>query len=485
MAVRRRAVRAEKKKRRLLIAALFALLVLAAAAVIFYVNRAPEIPVIERKGSQSVTFAHYDAADIRSLMVENSEGTYTIVQENGQVQMVGRPDFVFSENMLTPLFANAALVYAEEKVMDLAGSGYDARDFGLMENCIRVSVCYADGKEIAFRIGHLMPQETPMYYLQVEGDTGLYAVGQDVQEIFMLAADSLHAVTDPALNAELIDRVSFAGENPFTMERRGSEWYLVQPFSYPLSTAKVNAFLKKLEDIRFAQYVSTQEKADLTALELSPARRTMTVSVAPSIVTGYDENGQAIASQQLAAYDLDFYCGGDRGEVLFYCLYRGDVVLATRFSASVLLSQTYDTLLQSAPFAIAVNELTRLEWKSAAGTRAWDITLHERVLENNEFERDESGNILYDVRVWQDGAEADSEAFLLFYSRLVDVTASQPLPADYVLPSESVLDVVLYRGDSAREVKLYAYGELHYAVSVDGVALFYISRDALDGLKLP
>ncbi|MBR6787590.1 MAG: DUF4340 domain-containing protein [Clostridia bacterium] len=485
MAVRKRAVRAEKKMRRLFLTALFALLAAAAAAIIFYVSREAEIPVIERKGVQSVTFASYDPQDIVSLTVKNQEDEYTITQQNGVAMMEGRADFVFSENMLTPLLANAALVFAEEKIMDMPGSGYDDRDFGLLERGIHVSVCYADGREIAFRIGDLIPQETPLYYMRVEGDDGLYAVGQDVQEIFMLPADSLHAVTNPALNAELLDQISFTGENPFTMEYTGSEWYLTAPFRYPLSTAKVNAFLKKLEEIRFAQYVAPEEKADLPALGLSPALRTMTVSVAPSILTGYDENGQAIASEHLDGYELSFHCGADKGDVLFYCLYRGDVVLATRFSASVLLSQTYDTLLQTAPFGIAVNELTRLEWQSKTQTRAWDITLHERVLPNNEFETDDSGNVLYDVRVWQDENEVDSDAFLLFYSRLVDVAMTQRLPSDYVLPAQSEGTITLHRERDARRIELYAYGELHYAVSVDGVALYYISRDAIDGLQLP
>lgn len=485
MAVRKRAVRAEKKMRRAFLAALFALLLAAAAAVIFYVNRDIEIPVIERKGVQSVTFTSYDPKDVASLTVKNQEGEYTITQENGVAMMAGRADFVFSENMLTPLLANAALVFAEEKVMDMPGSGYDDRDFGLMENGIHVAVRYADGREIAFRIGNLIPQETPLYYMRVEGDDGLYAVGQDVQEIFMLSADSLHAVREPALNADLIDKVAFTGSDPFTIEWNGSEWYMTAPFRYPLSTTKVNAFLKKLEDIRFAQYVSPAEKADLSALGLSPALRTMTLSIAPSIVTGYDENDQVIASEQIDAYELTFHCGADKGEVLFYCLYRGDVVLATRFSAAVLLSQTYDTLLQPAPFGLSLSELTRLEWTQGGATRAWDITLHERVLPNNEFETDDSGNILYDVRVWQNGAEADSEAFLLFYSRLVDVTTTQPLPADYALPAQSEITITLHRSSGARKIELYAYGELHYAVSVDGETLYYISRDAIDGLQLP
>lgn len=485
MAVRRRAVRAEKIKRRAGAAALFVLLAAAVLAVVLYVNRDPVLPEVEPKGDESVTFAQYGTDEIVSIAVKNSEGEYTLLQKDGAWQMQGREDFVFSESMLSPLLDAAALVYAEHKVMDLMGSGYQLRDFGLGEKAIRVTVHYTDGRQITFRIGDLMPQETPMYYLAVEGDNAVYAVAQDIQEIFMLHADALHEVTDPALKGELVDQIAFTGENAFTIAREDNEWYLTAPFRYPLSSVKVNALLGKLEKIRFAQYVISEEKADLAAYGLTSPRRTMTLSIAPSVLTGYDENNQVIATEQLDGYDLTFYCGDDQGDVLFYCLYRGDVVLATRFSASVMLTQTYDTLLHSAPFALSVSEVTRFEWTQGDQTRAWDITLHERVLENNEFETDDSGNILYDVRVWQDGQEVDGDRFLLFYSRLIDVETINHLPEDYTLPQEAEITISLHRGERVRSVKLYAYGELHYAVSVDGEAVYYISREAVDGLSLP
>lgn len=485
MAVRKRAVRAERKRRRLLLSALFALLVMAVVAVIFYVNREPEIPVLDRKEDTSITFSDRTAEEIASLTVQNSEGEYTIHQENGVCTMLGREDFVFSEDMLSYTLQNAAFIYTDGALMDLNGSNYSFADFGLEDDCIRVQVKYTDGAEIAFRIGHLIPQETPQYYLRVEGDSRLFSTSLDMQETFMLSGDSLHAVTDPALSGDLIDKIAFTGENPFTMERIGSEWYMTQPFRYPLSSAKVNTLLEKLEDIRFAQYVSPAEKADLPAFGLSPARRTMTLSIAPSILTGYDENGQVIAEKALDGYELIFDCGDDIGDILFYCLYRGDVVKATRFSASVLLTQTYEPLLQTQPFALAISEMTRFEWAEGGHTRAWDITLHERLLPNNEFETDDSGNILYDMRFWREGAEADGDAFLTAFSRLMDVQTLQLLPADYALPESPAIVIRLQRENDLREVKLYPYGELHYAVSVDGKAVFYVSRDAIDGVKMP
>lgn len=485
MAVRKRAVRAERKKRRLRLAALFALLLFAAAAIIFYVNREEEIPVLDRKEDTTVIFANYTAEDIISLTVQNSEGEYTIVQEDGVCRMLGREDFVFSESMLSYTLNNAACIYSEVALLDLSDTDYTFADFGLEDNCIRVQVTYTDGAQIDLRIGDLIPQETPQYYLRVEGDSRVFTASLDLQETFMLSGDALHAVTDPALSGDLIDKIAFTGENPFTAELIGSEWYLTSPFRYPLSSVKMNTLLGKLEEIRFAQYVTRAEGADLAAYGLSPARRTMTLTIAPSILTGYDENGQVIAEKQLDGYELVFDCGSDVGDILFYCLYRGDVVKATRFSSSLLLTQGYDTLLQTTPFAVAISEVTRFEWMENGQTRAWDITLHERVLENNEFETDDSGNILYDMRFWRDGVETDGDSFLTAFSRLMDVQTINALPTDYAPPENAEIIIRLQRESGLREVKLYAYGELHYAVSVDGETVFYVSRDAIAGVKMP
>ena len=87
--------------------------------------------------------------------------------------------------------------------------------------------------------------------------------------------------------------------------------------------------------------------------------------------------------------------------------------------------------------------------------------------------------------LWQDGREVDSEEFLLFYSRLIDVQTINRLPADYQATGAPEIEIALHRGEKVRKVALYAYGELHYAVSVDGEAVYYISRDAINGLQLP
>ena len=480
MAVRKRKIHAEKKTRRLLAAALIGVCLLAAGTLVLLNRHEQQIVDLPRSESTAVVYQTRAVSDIAALTVENTTGSYTITQTDGVCSLAGRPDFAFSESMLQEVLTGAAVIVTEESRADVPENEW--KHYGLADAAIRVTVTYIDGESMVFRIGNLLPQEMPLYYFRVEGDNRLGAISQDVQETYALSVNALHRVTDPALKGDLIDRIAFAGENPFAVERRAEGWYMTAPFGYPLATAQVNTLLKNLENLRFSQYVCPAEGADLSLYGLDEPRRTMTLDIAESILTGYDENGQAIASQQLDGYELVFACGDDIGDVLFYCLYRGDVVKATRFSSGLLLTQSYEKLLLTQPFNIPTNMLTRLEWQQNGGTHTFELSLAERIAQNGDFERDESGNILYDVFV--NGAAADS--FLLAYARLTDVKTTSALPAGYALPDTAQPEVVirLYTESMVREVAFYPYDALHWAVSVDGTPRFYVTREALNNVKM-
>jgi len=484
MPVRKRKIRAEKKARRLLWLALACACVTVVGALVLLNRREMQISDLPRNEDTAVVYQHRTVEEIAAITVENAEGSYTITQNEGVCALEGRPDFVFSEAMLADILRNAALIMTEQTFLTVEESAW--KDYGLATGSIRVSVRYTDGDSVAFRIGQPTPLETPLYYFRMEGDNRLGAISQDVQETYALSVNALHRVTNPALNGELIDRIVFDGENAFAIERRAEGWYMTQPFGYPLSHSAVNTLLKNLEGLRFSQYVCPEEEADLCAYGLSPARRTMTLSIAESILTGYDENGQALASQRLDAYELTFACGDDIGDILFYCLYRGDVVKATRFSSGILLTQGYEKLLLTQPFNIPTNLLTRLTWQQDGQTRVYDLTLTERIAPNGEIEKDASDRILYDVLVQRDGEAADAEAFLLSYARLTDVKTNDALPAGYTLNEDAQPEVVirLYFNGDEREVAFYPYDALHWAVAVDGTARFYVSREALHSVHM-
>jgi len=484
--VRRRALSAGRRKKWLIPLLLLALLAALAGGWLLLRRETPELPLPQT--AQSTVLCDRAAQELRRVAIENPyDAPYALIQTENGWQMEGDAGFVFRETMLEDMVNNACQIITEDTVADLNGpAGWTAADFGLAEGCVRVTAEFTDGAGLAFRIGVPVAGEIPGYYFQLEGDSRVFIISQDVYEAYSNTRMALHEVSDPALNGSLIDRIAFTGSQPLTLEKQADGWYMTAPFRYPLSDAAMDALLKKLEGLRFAQYVGRADALDLAALGLQPPLRTLTLDIAPSIVTGYDDAGQVIGERALDGYQLIFALGDYANEVSFYCLYRGEVVKATVFSAGFLLTQGYDGLLLAAPFNAPTNDLQRLVWRQEGAETAYDISLRERVLPNNDLETDENGSVVYDVIVSRGSEAVDSDAFFNAYRSLVSLRTEDRLPADYTLPDAApVLEVTLERSASARTVALYPYDALHRAVAVDGVARFLVEKGWAENIVWP
>ena len=479
--------RTPRKIKRWLVPALLGALALALGILWLALRKTP-VSLPDPVTASPVTLSSRDAALISRIEIENTEGApYALIQTDDGWRMEGREDFAFRASTLDAIVDNAALIVADDTVGRLGEHPeWQLQHFGLETPSARVTVRFSDGGSLAFRIGDSVPQETPAYYFLLEGDDRIFTISADVYEAYTYTQAGLHDVTDPALNGALIDRIAFTGDNPFTAERREDGWYLTAPLAYPLSDAAMDSLLNKLSGLRFAQYVGREADTDLGSLGLAPPVRTVTLDIAESLVTGYDENGQAMAETRLPAYQLRFDLGDYESGIVFYCLYRGDVVKATVFSAGFLLTQDYEPLLLSAPFNAPTNDLAGLTILQDGTETDYTLFLRERVLPNNRFETDESGNILYDVVVEKDGEPIDSDAFLTAYRQLVALRTADRLPAGWTVPGEDPYFAIQFRRSTAsRLVALYPLDALHWAVAVDGVALYQVERGWAEDIRWP
>ena len=184
---------------------------------------------------------------------------------------------------------------------------------------------------------------------------------------------------------------------------------------------------------------------------------------------------------------MTFGLGREENDVVFYCLYKGQVLKATSFSAGFLRTQGYDSLFLTNPFNAPTNDLSRLVWERDGVQTIYDLSLTERVLPNNALETDENGNVLYDLAATKDGAPLDSDAFLAAYRQLVELRTQDRLPADYTLPdTEPLLRVTLTRGSGGvRQIALYPLDALHRAVAVNGVALYQVEKGWAESVEMP
>ena len=438
--------------------------------------------------TEAVTLSDREIAEISRIAIENIyDAPYAIARTEDGWRMEGWDGFLFRQSTLEAIVNDAALIVADDTVGELSEHPeWQLMHFGLEEPAARVTVSFTDGGSLAFRIGDSVPQETPAYYFMLEGDSRIFTIATDVFEAYTYTRVGLHEVTDPALKGDLIDRIAFTGSDPFAAERRADGWYLTAPFVYPLADSAVESLLSRLEGLRFAQYVGRAEEVDLGSLGLAPANRTLTLDIAESVLTGYDENGEVMGETRLPAYQLTFGLGDYESEIVFYCLYRGEVVKATVFSAGFLLTQGYEPLLLTAPFNAPTNDLTALTLLRDGRETVYTVSLHERVLPNNEFDTDENGNILYDVAVEKDGEPVDSDAFLTAYRQLLELRAADRLPDGWVIPDgEPAFAVAFTRSASSRRVALYPLDALHVAVAVDGVALYQAEKGWAESILWP
>ena len=486
--VRRRAVGAEKKKRRTLWLLLPLLAVMFVGGWLLLHNAPVSLP--EVVPSQSVTLSNRASEEVISITITGPYDTpYTLQRDiDGVWEIKGYPSFAFRQTMLDAMVDNAAVIITDDTIGRLSEhSDWHTDDFGLQDGCLRVEVAYSDGSHLAFRLGDPVPEETPGYFFMLEGDDRIFTMSTDVFEAYANTRMALHTVSEPALKGDLIDRITFSGRDPFILERSSDGWYLTDPVVYPLAASAVDSLLDKLEGVRFAQYVGLAEDCDLASLGLDPAERILTLDIAESTVTGYDADSQVTGSTVLPAYQLELSVGNEESEIVFYCLYRGVVNKATSFSAGFLRTQDWNSLLLAAPFNSDIGEINSLTWSQDAQTWVYNLSFSERILPNNELERDENGNVIYDVNVSCNGQETDSEAFAAAYGRLCALRMEDRLPVDYSLPQgEPLLMVEIMRNDGKqRTITLWPLDALHDAVAVNGVALFRVEKGWADSINWP
>lgn len=478
-----------KKRRHGKLIFLLALLLLALGvglAAYLIKNQPAKLPEIKK--ADPIVLIDLEESQVSSITIQNAYDTaYTLKNTGEKWAVAGDEAHTLRETMVTAIVTNACYLETEEVVIDLAQEdGVTAADFGIHENAARVRINLTDGTQTGFAIGDVVHADTAaFYYCQVDGDSRIYTVTVDVWEAFTNSRMALREVTDPALNGSLIDRIAFAGSDPFVLEKRYDGWYMAAPFAYPLDDGAMEELLSDLEGVRFAQLVGDAAALDLQEYGLDAPRRTLTLDIAESILTGYDENDQVMGEERLPAYQLAFEIGNDDSDVVFFCRYRDEVVKVTRFSADFMLTQGWETLLSTAPFNAPTNDLLAMTWDDGAAQRRYTFELTEQIQENNEFATDENGNILYDLHVYDGENEVSSADFLYAYRSLLQLRTQRRLPQGYSVSGAAQWTIAITRSGGTRTVSLYEYDALHNAVAIDGVPLFYVEKGWAEGIVWP
>ena len=421
--------------------------------------------------------------NIESITITPKSGSsYMLLYEEGNLILASDDSVTLREAMQEAILLCAKQIDAYATVCDTAQETIELSDYGLNPPLASMTVQCVDKTECTLLLGSKTYSETSTYYAMIAGDSNLYTVTEDVYDALNYEQKSLYPVQELSVQADLIDRITITTpDSVFSAYYTQSGWMMDEPFVYPLDTSKTDSILEKLEDMLFARYVGELDELDAEEIGLSSPRLTLKIDFAASVLTVPDEDGNEYTFD-IPPSSIEISLGAYINEASFYMLYEGSVYVGTTITYYFLEHFDAENMYLQNPVNFASNNLSALTIERNGQTMHYDITMIERVLENNELETDEYGNILYDVAPYLDGQKVDSTDFLRFYQALVNLTPEGRLNRDYTPDGEIVcaLSITNADGSITRKITFRKMNSVYLAVGVDDVYLYYISLDALE-----
>lgn len=443
------------------------------------------LPPPESSISEELTLIGKAPEDLAAFEVfPPGHASYRLVRAGEGFQLAEKPDFALDQEMLAEM-AQDLTSLAAEKAGEISEVQGGESALGLDGKHFRVQAQYADGTFLTFSFGSAAYTEIPSDYLMISGDQGVYMVSPQIRSNLDLPLGALHPIPRVDFNSDLLDAVQLLSDDAaFTLEVQNGFWQVTQPLRYPADLGQIAALLKDIGAMRLAVYVGEADELPLEDYGLSSPARRLSFHLAESLIITQGESDEAASTRQVAAQSFDFAVGNDIDRIGFYCLYRGSVYQASYASMGFLTTLALDDLLSKKPVVIPINRLHSLLAEDRQGTRRYQVELVERIEKNNALALDEAGRQLFDPVISLDGKDSDQEAFVREYLKLMDLGGQGRLPRDYKPDGMPVRRYLLDAEGFQIDLAFYPFDALHLAMAVNGHAVYYVSRQAVEAISL-
>ncbi len=458
-----------------------ALAALAALGLLLWLLLRPAPPAPDGGGPEPVSLTLTDrdeTAIVRLTVTPQRSDPYALVRDGETIALENDPDYPLREETVRSLFHYAAHLTADDIAADLSGSkGRSFGDYGLEPGRCRIDAALDNGGEYTIVLGDAVPMEEIRYYARISGDSRVYTVTSDVMDALNVPFYALHPVTRLSIDAGLIDAVRLSGDTVFTAERSDWGWMMTAPVRYPLSGTAMDSLLSSLAGMRFSTWAAEDSGEAREKYGFTLPRLRLQLDFAASTLTVPDEQGET-HTYEIPVNSLVILQGGPYSETADYYLYDDGIMTGTILTFHFLRDFSWRDYVAASPFALELNNLSRLTVAREDGHTEYDVRYVERVLPNNAFETDEYGRILYEMRVQRDGRAADAEAFSAYYAGLQALTGQSMLAQPWT-PGESDtpfvrMELVSEDGGTAFEIALYPMPDGRDYLAVNGTALMSV-----------
>lgn len=476
--VPRKQKRQETKRSRVLAGALLLLAVL--GAVVFFVQKQEPLP--EPEGAEKVYLVQMAEEEMTALQVmPRGKAPIHLVKTEDGMRLKGREEIALRESIVSDMLYAAGNIQAYVEIGPMEELEEGPGVFGLEEPALRLIITGAEGTEQQILFGDEVPQaETEQYFALTEGV--LYAVLAEPCDILFHDAQYLRAFDQPKFQADLLDRIEVSGKEELAFAYTPDGFVMEVPYAYPAMKTKMDALLKRIEAMAFEAYLGTAAENDLESLGLSTPETIITLTQAPSVIQGTTLEGESV-TMHVEEVQHQLHVSRDMGESVQYVLWNGGVYKASSFLFGFWQELQAEEFLSHTPMNFLVDRLNTLEITGPQGDAAYEVEMVEAVGDDNRIMTDEYGQTLYDAAVKKNGEAMDAQIFLNWYVQLNRL----PL-AGRVQEGQSWQETPEYtlsfKTDAVeRTVTFHEMDALHLVMMVDGVAPFYVEKDALSLLE--
>lgn len=462
-------------------------LLLAVGALLFFLLTKPDVAnQMHQHDDEPIALIHIKPEELLSFTVFPRNNKAFTLERNGETFAVkGNADFPLDQDQLDLMVKDLTVLTVNELAGEVHLEEEHLAELGLGKAAARVTARYADDSSITLVFGDSAQTEIPSDYIMIAGDNKVYTISQETRDHFDRSLASLHPTPAINFNADLVTRIEISGSEPLVLQQEEGLWEILSPFSYPADKEAISRLLNSISKMRFAVYAGEADDENKAQFGFNTGCRTVTFHLAPSIITGYDEEGLAVSQERVPEQRITLSLGDRIDNIGLYTLYEGEIYQSTNASMGFLSELSLSGLLSPNPFTLPINRVQSLTVSNGSEERAYQIELIESVLPNNEIAKDELGNTLYEPYISLDDREVNQEDFVREYLRLMQTKRTGKLPEDFQAEQKAVLRYQLVKLDGKELiVAFYPLDALHYAMQVNGTFVDYITRAAVDAIDL-
>ena len=485
MPIHRRFRRIPHEKRRILLLFFVLMMLGVTIAALFLTNQPPQEEPAPTPADTSVQLVDASVPDVVSITIRRgSEAPWTATVSGETVVISGESALELSLDECNELLHSAASIVAEDVLTDDPADYIDhLADYGLEQPRYEARIVYADGRDMALRVGDKGHDGTWRYML-VSGDDRLFAFSNGSVESLFVNRDTLRKVSQPSLHKARIDRITLTeGEQVVQWTLTGDitdtdaadKWRITAPFTYPADAKAMENLLSSLANLRLGAYVCPATQENLTKYGFDTPRLTIDIHMAAGTMGTTNADG-AVETADYPESTITFVIGNEKSDMIDYVRCGDSIYISSHFTVGVFMGYDVTATMSRYPVMTALGNLAKLTIREEDALTEYVLTRTEQVAANNELITDEEGSPVYTVTVTKNGDAVDYAAFEAAYNALSLVTVSGILPTADDLPIPHTSYTFTDVDGTVHTVELATFDVLHDAVIVDGHAAFYLIK---------